>query len=257
MSELNQLRENMPDLNAKPEHCALCFKNPPRSETSSVCVSCYVCAGCGTSDAPKMSKTPKGLVCADCLVPILAARDRREIEKKIEAAGFYSAHDKITFDLLDDRQKKVANQYLGLPVGNLIINGTSGSGKTWTAIATAKRLIERGSTAKYLSVPWMFAFIRDCIGHDKNFQITEYVNSLLDYDYIILDDLGAHRATDWAIETLYLILDQWESHEKKGLICTTNLSMDEVAKTFSDRIASRLAASCRLIKLDGDDKRIK
>ena len=257
MSGLSQLLENTQGLNVKSDICALCFKNPPRSAESNVCAECFVCSCCGTSKADSMSRTSKGLICAECMVPILAEREKREVAGRIESAGFYKAHERIAFDLLDERQKKVANQYLGRPFGNLIINGNSGSGKTWTAIATAKRLIERGSTAKYLSVPWMFAFIRDCIGHDKNFQITEYVNGLLGYDYIILDDLGAHRATDWAIETLYLILDQWESHEKKGLICTTNLSMDEIAKTFSDRIASRLAASCKLIKLDGDDKRIK
>mgnify|MGYP001590214423 CR=1 FL=1 len=260
MSELNQQRESMLASKQKPS-CQICFTNPPRSETSNICVECFKCGNCGTTDTPTLLKSSIGPLCVKCNDTRKQEIARREIEREITwrvgDAGFYKAHEKISFDLLDDRQKKVANQYLAIPFGNLIINGSSGSGKTWTAIAAAKRLIERGASAKYISVPWMFAFIRDQIGHDKNFQITEYVNSLLRYDYLILDDLGAHRATDWAIETLYLILDQWESHEKKGLICTTNLSMDDVAKTFSDRIASRLAASCKLIKLDGDDKRIK
>lgn len=256
MSELSRQLENTRGL-SEMRSCDLCFKNPRRNDTSRLCVECFKCTGCGASDAPTLFQSHAGLMCVKCIEPIRAESAKRGAAKRIENAGFYKAHEKISFDLLDDRQKKVANSYLNLPVGNMIINGSSGSGKTWTAIATTKRLIEGGASAKYLSVPWMFAFIRDCIGHDKNFQITEYVNSLLDYDYIVLDDLGAHRATDWAIETLYLILDQWESHEKKGLICTTNLGMDEIAKTFSDRIASRLAASCRLIKLDGDDKRLK
>lgn len=249
----------MQALNEKPE-CAFCGKNPPRM-LSSLCATCAVCVTCGTKESPSYLRASIGLLCVECNEKAKAkaqeAKDKWEYEARIAAAGFYKAHEKVSFDVLDSRQKSVATQYLAIPFGSLIINGTSGSGKTWTAVAVAKKLMERGSTAKYLSVPWMFAFIRDCTFHDKNFQITEYVQSLLNYDYIVLDDLGAHRATDWAIETLYLILDQWEANEKKGIICTTNLSMDEIAKAFSDRIASRLAASCKLIKLDGDDKRIR
>ena len=259
MSGLNQQRESMQALNEKPE-CAFCGKNPPRM-LSSLCETCAVCVTCGTKESPSYLRASVGLLCVECNDKAKAkaqeVKDKWEADARIAAAGFYKAHEKVSFDVLDSRQKSVATQYLAIPFGSLIINGTSGSGKTWTAVAVAKKLMERGSTAKYLSVPWMFAFIRDCTFHDKNFQITEYVQSLLNYDYIVLDDLGAHRATDWAIETLYLILDQWEANEKKGIICTTNLSMDEIAKAFSDRIASRLAASCKLIKLDGDDKRIR
>lgn len=260
LSELRQLQESTLDSKKQPE-CAFCHKNPPRSWESSLCETCFQCAGCGTKDIPGLFKFKDRLLCGPCneaaREEAQKERDQRDTQKRIDAAGFYPAHVKATFEVLDARQKKIATGYLAIPEGNLIINGLSGSGKTWTAVATAKRLVERGATARYISAPWMFALLRDCIGHDKDFQITEYVRSLLDYDYIILDDLGAHRATDWAIETLYLILDQWEANDKKGLICTTNLSMDDIAKMFSDRIASRLAASCKLIKLDGDDKRIK
>lgn len=257
LSELQHRRESMPDLSVT-LNCEWCRERPV-NDGSKLCVECHVCAECNIPGGV-LFKFGSRLLCDSCNTKakdkLAVDREARETKFRMEGAGFYKAHEKITMEALEERQRNIAIEYLSYPFGNLIISGGSGSGKTWTANAALKTLIERGNTGRWLSVPWMFASIRDRIG-SEGLQITAYVKSILDFDYIVLDDLGAHRATDWAIETLYLILDQWESNDKRGMIVTTNLSMDEIAANFSDRIASRLAAACRMMKLDGTDKRIK
>jgi DNA replication protein DnaC len=91
-------------------------------------------------------------------------------------------------------------------------------------------------------------------------------------DVLLIDDLGAERETEWAIETLYLIIDhRW--HEEKPTIVTSNLTAGEFmeradgkfSKNYGDdpvytsRIYSRLRGMLmgNIHVLDGDDYRAK
>jgi len=64
---------------------------------------------------------------------------------------------------------------------------------------------------------------------------------------LYLDDLGAEKSTNWAIQTLYLIIDHRYSNEMKTII-TSNLTLDEIADKLDDRISSRIAGMCEVIR---------
>ena len=85
----------------------------------------------------------------------------------------------------------------------------------------------------------------------------EILNDLSSVDYLILDDLGAERITEYAAEGLYLLIDRWHRNCKTGLIATSNLSPGELAEKIGDRIVSRLMEICPPQKLEGGDRRIK
>jgi DNA replication protein DnaC len=72
---------------------------------------------------------------------------------------------------------------------------------------------------------------------------------------LCLDDLGAEKTTEYAITTLYLIIDRRIRNEMQTII-TTNLSLDEIEATLGARIASRLA-EMKIIKINMPDYRKK
>ena len=73
---------------------------------------------------------------------------------------------------------------------------------------------------------------------------------------LVLDDLGAEKTSDWSRQVFYLLLDR-RYREMKQTIITTNLSLEQIAETFDDRVASRLCEMGVTIELKGKDKRVE
>jgi len=72
-------------------------------------------------------------------------------------------------------------------------------------------------------------------------------------DFLIIDDLGAEKSTEFSITTLYIILDR-RIRELKTTIITTNLSMSQIEEHLGARIASRLS-EMKNIKINMPDHR--
>jgi DNA replication protein DnaC len=89
----------------------------------------------------------------------------------------------------------------------------------------------------------------------------------MDTDVVLLDDLGAHRVTDWVNDTVTSIITS-RCNQRKALIATTNLIDPDVGyaryetnalgitqyhTTLEDRIGprarSRLFEMCRVIRM--------
>lgn len=234
--------------------CPLC-KGPSRAEGKDLCVKCAVCCRCGTTEAPSYERVVgRGLACLPC-------KEKFAIVDRLAALGIPKAKAGAELDTLQPSQKTVAEAYLSKKGQSLYLTGQSGVGKTWTAAAIARQLILSGATAKWLNLPWFFAAARDALARDTgrggSYSMTAKVQEIVQHHYIILDDLGAHRASDWAIEMLYLILDHREAEGAGGLLITSNLSIAEAAKTFGDRIVSRMTAGhgARVMELTGKDLR--
>ena len=75
---------------------------------------------------------------------------------------------------------------------------------------------------------------------------------------LLIDDFGVEKMTDFAFQTIYEIIDRRYEMGKGGLIITSNLDPDGLAHKFGcDRISSRIAEMCKVVKLEGKDRRIK
>lgn len=159
---------------------------------------------------------------------------------------------------------------LAFPDKNIVLSGKTGCGKTHLAIATLRKMvindeIPRGGysrdswelpvAATFVTVPSLLMEIRDCFKAKADESEFEIVERYVSYPILILDDLGADRATEWAIETLYLIIDGRDSNLKPTFI-TTNLSVHEIEQHYGARIASRIAGMS-ILSIDLPDYRKK
>lgn len=73
--------------------------------------------------------------------------------------------------------------------------------------------------------------------------------------WLFLDDLGTGTTTDWAVDQVFQILDERIENELQTYI-TSNFSLEELSKHYSQRISSRVAELCFPIPLKGQDRRM-
>lgn len=82
------------------------------------------------------------------------------------------------------------------------------------------------------------------------------VNLLFDSPILFLDDLGAEKSSEWVKEQLYMVINK-RYNWLRPVVITSNMRIKDIAEAYGDRMASRLVEMCDIVKLDGDDYRLK
>ncbi len=142
---------------------------------------------------------------------------------------------------------------------NLYIYGDSGVGKTFLSNCIAKELIDSSHSVIYLSATRLFDMLADetfnkSYSDDKtsNFKLTSY---LYDCDLLIIDDLGTELINSFTTSELFTCINE-RNLNRKSTIISSNLSLMDLEKFYSERIFSRLT-TYKMLKIIGDDLRIK
>ncbi len=144
----------------------------------------------------------------------------------------------------------------GIKKDNLYFYGSSGTGKTFMASCIANKLMSRGYSVVYQSAYKLFQFMEDykfCrIDRDVNISVYE---SIYNCDLLIIDDLGTEFGTAYTCSVLFDILNTRLINEKSTII-STNLSLANLEKKYTDRVASRIIGNFEVMRFMGDDIRI-
>lgn len=143
---------------------------------------------------------------------------------------------------------------------NLFIYGKTGVGKTFLTHCIAKELMDASKTVLYLtSFELIGIFESHTFGSsDMNDEIAEGVlfEALMDCDVLIIDDLGTEMTNTFTISQLFLCINERQLR-KKSTIISTNLSLEEIQDTYSERIFARIVSHYEILLLIGDDIRIQ
>lgn len=126
--------------------------------------------------------------------------------------------------------------------------GNVGTGKSYTAAAIANELLARMQSVIMTS----FIKLLDEMGVTDS-DDSAYISRLNQAKLLIIDDLGAERGTDYALEKVYDIIDS-RYRSGKPAIFTTNLEFAQM-KNCTDirynRIYDRIFEMCYPVKTDG------
>jgi DNA replication protein DnaC len=154
--------------------------------------------------------------------------------------------------IIDENNKKAMGAARHFEDGFLTLHGDAGTGKTWIACAMARARIIQDLPIKFVRCISMLNSIR------SDFDRRERVNmtNLKNHPWLIIDDLGAEKRTDWVVEAMYDLLDYRYAWEKPTII-TTNMNGAEIAEAFGVRIASRIKDAGPVIEVKGKDRRLK
>ena len=225
---------------------------------------------CGHCRTPKQCRIKLGDAVRVLGCQCACAERRREAEKKAEAERqermrieelrVSGIADKAvrgyTFrsaeDTPDIRKCRVYADHFddALQAGRgLLLWGNTGNGKTFAASCIANAVLDRGIPAMVTSFPRILSG-----GWKDREQIAQQMNR---YKLLVLDDLGAERQNDFALETVYMVIDE---RYKSGLplIITTNLTLDELAKPKNmdyQRIYDRVLEMCTPLFFAGKNRR--
>ncbi len=118
----------------------------------------------------------------------------------------------------------------------LLLVGPQGVGKTHLAVAVLRLLIERGHEAIFFDYQNLLERIR--AGYDERMGSThrETYQTALDAEVLLLDDLGAHRVTDWVEDTVTSLIT-YRCNYRKPLIATTNFPDPDMGGMSTERAA--------------------
>lgn len=138
---------------------------------------------------------------------------------------------------------------------NLVFYGNVGTGKTFLSCCIAKELMETGFSVTYKSADRLFKDLVDLrFGDDKN-EYFSFIEDLDQCDLLIIDDLGTEAITERVKADLFTCLNNRDLLKKATLI-STNLTLDELNRRYSERIFSRISSHFTFCKFEGRDIRM-
>ncbi len=125
---------------------------------------------------------------------------------------------------------------------------------------------ETPPTPHIMTVPDLLAKIKASFGRKEaeiyggepqgDLSESQIIEKVQQYKILFLDDLGTEKTTEWALQTIYSIID-YRYREMLQTVITSNLSLNNLSDRTSDRITSRIAEMCKVIELKGKDRRVK
>lgn len=132
----------------------------------------------------------------------------------------------------------------------LVLAGPTGVGKTHLALAIAWEWFDDGFSVLFSRVDDLLDRLRR--GYDDgSYHLT--LDLLRRCGLLVLDDLGAEHAKDWAGEKVDRIVD-WRYIDRMPLVITTNAKSEDLAPRIASRLADR---GCSVVaQIDADDYRL-
>lgn len=122
----------------------------------------------------------------------------------------------------------------------LILSGTVGTGKTHLAIAVLRDVIERTClSGKYWTVGGLLQIIRSSFDKDSPFTEFEVVESVINTDLLVLDEVGATKQSDFELATLFNIINS-RYERAVPTIVISNLGPKQIGEAIGERCFDRL-----------------
>ncbi len=141
---------------------------------------------------------------------------------------------------------------------SLLLYGPYGTGKTGLAVAALQAGIadDPGDSYLFITVPALLDRIRQTYGPGAALPESEVLQAVKSVSFLVLDDLGAERVSDWVQEKLFTIINH-RHDEKLTTIFTSNLTIEELGAHIGERTTWRICEMAEIIELAGPNLRAK
>lgn len=161
---------------------------------------------------------------------------------------FTFANDKGYNPEMRVAQKYVENwEHMEREATGLLLWGGVGTGKTYMAACIANALLDQGVMVMMSNFSRVLSDLPGMFSGDRN----RYLDSFNRFRLLIIDDFGAERSSEFALEQVFNIIDG-RTRAGKPLIVTTNLTLAELKNPDSlskARIYDRLPERCVPVRI--------
>lgn len=233
-----------------------------------------VCGRCGQPKQKRLEvafrDTPL-IVRVPCECEKRAEEEREERERRAAAAERAKkarrecfrdceSYRSFTFESDDRLNPKCSDTCLryadtfdkGDPYG-LLLWGDVGTGKSFMAAAIANRVIDRGYSALLTDIGSIVSLMESSFDDRR-----KNLDRILRYDLLVIDDLGAQRATEYMMEHVYSVIDG-RYRSGRPMVITTNFDADEIKESRDSerwgRIFDRILECCFPVEFTGKSRR--
>lgn len=138
---------------------------------------------------------------------------------------------------------------------NLFFYGDTGVGKTFLSNCVARELLDDGRSVIYFTAFQLFDILSKGV-FDRDADAIAAHRNIFDCDLLIIDDLGTELANAFTVSQLFLCVNERILRQRSTII-STNLNMNQLADVYSERTLSRISSNYSILKLFGDDIRIR
>jgi DNA replication protein DnaC len=135
---------------------------------------------------------------------------------------------------------------------SLLLVGPTGTGKSYQAYGVVRALAVSGARCNWLftSAADMYGRLRPRPGVDSEQEFERYSR----VGFLVLDDLGAAKGSEWTEEINYRLINHRYEREKPTLV-TSNVPPKQLGAALGERVASRLVEMADRVSLSGPDRR--
>jgi DNA replication protein DnaC len=150
----------------------------------------------------------------------------------------------------------------------LYLQGDVGVGKTSLAISALEHALQSEQPGLFISTVELFKRIRACYRKDSPISEDDLLHAVTETPYVVIDDLGAEKPTDFVISELYYIVNHRLSSGHYTII-TSNVTSQQLEAIWrpqsvkagdfhnGKRVIERLKQHCLGITIGGRNERKK
>ena len=189
-------------------------------------------------------------------IEIRRMKDRSFMDLKYKDAKFddlsVNEYNREAYDMSRayvDRFDEMYNDNRGL-----LFYGPVGTGKSYMAACIANALMENGVPVVMTS----FVRLLEIFSRGREYE-SEVLRTMDESKLLVIDDLGAERSTDYALEKVYNVVDS-RYRLRKPVIFTTNLGLKDISSENDiryKRVYDRILEVCYPVRFAGSSWRIR
>ena len=124
----------------------------------------------------------------------------------------------------------------------------------------ARELLKKGKTVLYQTAPVLLESVIDYkLNKQKNYK-DNILDSILETDLLIIDDLGTESLNSMKLSELFNIINTRILNLNQKItktIISTNLNINDIFNNYEERIGSRIVGYYDIYCFFGDDLRFK
>src|SRR5258708_5961003 len=144
----------------------------------------------------------------------------------------------------------------------LLLLGHAGVGKTHIAVGVLRAVIDKTRVAGlFFDTRELLKTIRSTYNSVSRTSESSVLRPVMETPFLVLDDLGAERPTDWVEETMNMIVNS-RYNERRTTVFTSNYAdipdiedPNSLLCRIGFRMRSRLQEMCRTVEIDAADFR--
>lgn len=164
--------------------------------------------------------------------------------------------DKLFETFQPERQQKAYNaarEFALDPVGNFVLYGDYGTGKTHLLAAICNELRCREVASRFCKASKLFHAMQQAIGHHEDSYIL--MRKAIGTPLLVFDDADKANPSEWRNEMILEIFDERATHGRPIALSTNKLT--ELARYIGGAACSRLSIGQIAVEMTGADFRME